>query len=176
MDIGWNSSVQDAWMVHWEGMFAGTAGKLINRRYEMDPFVAGILERGMALSAARFYDSFAVRGEMYEKIGPLLDEYRVLLAPTLAVPSRLAEAKNDDPDLRINGRPVHAYLGWEMTYPYNLLHQLPAMSVPSGFAASGVPTGLHIAAKTYDDRTVFQAATAYEAARPWRQARPDLQA
>ena len=61
---------------------------------------------------------------------------------------------------------MNAYLGWEMTYAYNLLHQLPAMSVPSGFSSSGVPTGLHIAAKTYDDHTVFQAAAAYEADRP----------
>ena len=76
---------------------------------------------------------------MYETLGLLLDRYRVLLAPTLAVPARPREAKNDDPDFTINGKPVHAYLGWEMTYPYNLLHQLPAMSVPGGFAASGVP-------------------------------------
>ena len=175
VDIGWNSSVHDAWMAHWEGMFAGTAGQLLDRRYEMEPFVVQILERGMAMSATRFYRSYAVRGEMYETLGPLLDRYRVLLAPTLAVPARPREAKNDDPDFTINGKPVHAYLGWEMTYPYNLLHQLPAMSVPSGFAASGVPTGLHIAARTYDDETVFRAAAAYEAVRPWRQARPDLQ-
>ena len=174
VDIGWNLSILDAWMVHWEGMFAGTSGWLIDRRYEMDPFVVKVLERGMALTATRFYKSFQVRGEMYKTIGPLLDEYRILLAPTLAVPALPAEAKNDNPDLRINGEPVPAYLGWEMTYAYNLLHQLPAMSVPSGFSSSGVPTGLHIAAKTYDDHTVFQAAAAYEAARPWRELRPNL--
>ena len=61
-----------------------------------------------------------------------------------------------------------------MTYAYNMLHQLPAISVPSGFASTGVPTGLHIAAKTYDDMTVFQAAAAFEAARPWRRKRPAL--
>lgn len=174
VDIGWNWSILDAWMVHWEGLFAGTSDWLIDRQYEMDPFVVKVLERGMAMSAARFYKSFLVRGEMYKTIGPLLDEYRVLLAPTLAVPAPLAEAKNDNPDFRINGKPVYAYLGWQMTYAYNLLHQLPAMSVPSGFSSSGVPTGLHIAAKTYDDLTVFQAAAAYEKARPWRHARPGL--
>jgi amidase len=174
VEIGWDWSILDAWMVHWEGLFAGVAGDLITRQYEMDPFVVKVLERGLATSASRFYRANLVRGQMYERLSPLLDEYRILIAPTLAIPAPPAEASNDNPDFRINGKPVYAYLGWQMTYPYNLVHQLPAISVPSGFSSSGVPTGLHITAKTYDDETVFQAAAAFESARPWRSTRPSL--
>jgi Asp-tRNA(Asn)/Glu-tRNA(Gln) amidotransferase A subunit family amidase len=170
----WDWSILDAWMVHWEGLFAGSSGDLITRQYEMDPFVVKVLERGLAMSAARFYRSNLVRGKMYEKLSPLLDEYRILIAPTLAIPAPPAEARNDNPDFQINGKPVYAYLGWQMTYAYNLIHQLPAISVPSGFSSSGIPTGLHIAARTYDDHTVFQAAAAFETIRPWRDTRPSV--
>jgi len=61
-----------------------------------------------------------------------------------------------------------------MTYPFNLVPQHPAISVPSGFSSSGVPTGLHIIAKTYDDLSVFQAAAAYEAASQWGRKRPNI--
>jgi len=41
------------------------------------------------------------------------------------------------------------------------------ISLPSGLAANGVPTGLSIVGHTYDDVSVFRAAAALERARPW---------
>ena len=64
-----------------------------------------------------------------------------------------------------------------MTLPFNICSRCPAMSIPSGFAANGVPTGLQIVGRTYDDAGVFRAAAAYERLRPWLgsgQSRPDL--
>lgn len=174
VDTGWNWSVLNAWMTHWEGMFAGLCEPDLERWYEMDPFCAGILKRGQQISAAKFYRANAVRGKMYEFLGPTLDKYNVLLSPTLAVPAPPAAQDNGDPDFKINGKPIYAYLGWQMTYPFNLVPQHPVISVPSGFSSSGIPTGLQIVGKTYDDFTVFQAAAAYEAARPWREIRPNL--
>jgi len=43
----------------------------------------------------------------------------------------------------------------------------PVMSVPSGFAPTGVPTGLSIVGRAYDDVSVFRAAAAFEKAKPW---------
>jgi aspartyl-tRNA(Asn)/glutamyl-tRNA(Gln) amidotransferase subunit A len=39
--------------------------------------------------------------------------------------------------------------------------------VPSGFASTGVPTGLQIVGRTFDDVSVFRAAAAFEKAKPW---------
>jgi amidase len=52
------------------------------------------------------------------------------------------------------------------------LSQVPVISLPSGFGSSGVPTGVQIVGRTYDDISVFRAAAAFEQARPWRQHRP----
>ena len=66
-------------------------------------------------------------------------------------------------------------MGWLLTYPFNLVSQCPAASVPSGHCPqTGVPTGLQIVGKTSDDMAVFRAAGAYERARPWTDRRPPV--
>jgi amidase len=64
----------------------------------------------------------------------------------------------------INGTSVDPVLGWVMTYPFNMLSRCPVMSVPSGRAETGVPTGIQIVGRSFDDVSVFRAAAAYEKA------------
>ena len=54
-----------------------------------------------------------------------------------------------------------------MTMAFNIASRCPVMSVPSGLSRDGVPTGLQIAGRTYDDVSVFNAAAAFERLRPW---------
>ena len=64
------------------------------------------------------------------------------------------------------------------TVPFNLMSRIPVISVPTGFARSGVPTGVQIAGRPYDDREVFRIAKAFEHKRPWLdnpQSRPALE-
>jgi Asp-tRNA(Asn)/Glu-tRNA(Gln) amidotransferase A subunit family amidase len=58
--------------------------------------------------------------------------------------------------------------------PFNLVSQCPVIAVPTGFAASGIPTGMQIVGRTFDDLSVFRAAFAYEKARSWRETRPTI--
>ena len=46
-------------------------------------------------------------------------------------------------------------------------HRCPVLSVPSGRARNGVPTGLSVVGKTYDDVTAFRVAAAHEERYPW---------
>jgi Asp-tRNA(Asn)/Glu-tRNA(Gln) amidotransferase A subunit family amidase len=175
VDLGWHLGALDAFITYFEGLAAAVLGDLLPRwRFEMDPFLVGIVERGMRHTAARIYRALQARGAMYKTLAPILDEYNVLVCPTLAVPSVKADHACADPNFKINGKPIYPYIGWQMTYPFNMVAQCPAISVPSGFAASGVPTGLQIVGKTFDDASVFQAAAAFEAASPWRDRRPSI--
>jgi aspartyl-tRNA(Asn)/glutamyl-tRNA(Gln) amidotransferase subunit A len=64
--------------------------------------------------------------------------------------------------------------GWlPYTYPFNLTGQ-PAASVPCGFTHDGLPIGLQIVGRRFDDVTVLRAAAAFERERPWANARPAL--
>ncbi len=175
VDLAWHYGVTDAWLAHWQGLFWAVAGELYPRwRHEMDPYVVHILETGRGHDAARMYNVNAVRGEMYKTLAPVLRKFDILIAPTLCVPAVKADHDNAAPDFAINGKKVPAYTGWVQTYPFNLMSQCPVASVPSGFSKSGVPTGLQIVAKTYDDMSVFRAACAFEATRPWRDNRPNI--
>ena len=111
---------------------------------------------------------------MYRSLAPILEDCTVLVCPALAVPTVAAEHDCGAEDFRVNGKPVHAYLGWNLCYPFNMVSQCPVIAVPSGLTGAGLPTGIQIVGRTYDDASVFQAAAAYEAARPWRHALPPL--
>ena len=174
VDVGWNWSVLDAWQIHWEVLSAVLLGDIVGRyRYEeMNRFLVQTVNTGLSHSASKFKKTEFVRTEMWKTLGPILEKYDALICPTLAIPSVLAEHDPLDRNFKINGRLVDAYVGWYLTYQFNIVSQVPVISVPSGFGSSGVPTGLQIVGRTYDDISVFRAAAAFERARPWRQHRP----
>jgi amidase len=175
--LDWNMGMLDPYLCYWEAMAAAFIGedRLTRYRYDMDPFLVGMVQRGMTHGASRHYKVNLVRGEMFRKLVPILERYDALLCPTLAVPSVKADHDNADPDFRINGKRVPAYLNWCLTWPFNMVSPCPVMALPSGFCpATGLPTSIQIVGRTYDDTTVFRLASAYEAARPWRTYRPAL--
>ena len=64
-----------------------------------------------------------------------------------------------------------------MAYPFNMLCRLPVLSIPSGIASNGVPTGVQIVGKPYEDISVFQAGFNIEKIEPWfnsQKYRPNL--
>jgi Asp-tRNA(Asn)/Glu-tRNA(Gln) amidotransferase A subunit family amidase len=176
VDLGWDWGVLDCWLTYWEGLFAGIAEQFLPRwRYEMDPFVADLLDKGRGHDAARLYRCNLKRGEMWEKLRPIVSKYDIMICPTLAVPAVRTDHDEFSTDFTVNGQVVNAYVGWIMTHGFNLVSQCPVMSVPTGFAkSSGVPTGMQIVARPYDEMRVFRAASAFENARRWRRKRPPI--
>jgi aspartyl-tRNA(Asn)/glutamyl-tRNA(Gln) amidotransferase subunit A len=58
-------------------------------------------------------------------------------------------------------------MAWaEFSYPFNMSGN-PAATVPCGMTADGLPIGLQIVGKRFDDLGVLQASAAFEAALPW---------
>ena len=182
VDVGWNLSALDAWTVIWEGLFWATVEPDYPRwKYEVESFVRDILERGSGHSLAHFYRTNKVRGDMYRSLAAILETHDILVCPTNAIPALRADQDLSDTSLRINGKPVtnsnhpgDLYVQWQLNYPFNLMSECPVASVPSGFASNGVPTGIQLVGRTYDDVSVFRAAADYERARPWAQHRPPL--
>jgi Asp-tRNA(Asn)/Glu-tRNA(Gln) amidotransferase A subunit family amidase len=101
---------------------------------------------------------------MYQTLGPILQTYNVLICPTLNLPALQANHDPWDQSFTINGKKADPEYGWVMTHQFNMLHNLPVLAVPSGHATSGVPTGIQIVGRSFDDETVFRAGLAYEAA------------
>jgi amidase len=110
------------------------------------------------------HKAFEQAHRMYQTLGPVLAAHDVFICPTNNAPSVKADHDPFDPHFTVAGRKVDPEYGWVMTHHFNMLHNCPVLSVPSGHAATGVPTAIQIVGPTYDDQRVFKAALAYEKA------------
>ncbi|ALL68318.1 Aspartyl-tRNA(Asn) amidotransferase subunit A Glutamyl-tRNA(Gln) amidotransferase subunit A [Paraburkholderia caribensis MBA4] len=175
VELGWTDIVYDAWVTHWEGLLATLAHQHVPEwQYKMDPFVRKLIHKGMSHGAIRVKQTEMVRSKMWKDLSPILSRNQVLVTPTIALPALKAQHQNDDPNFNINGKPVDAFLNWALTYPFNLLSQCPAFSLPSGFSSAGVPTGIQFVGRPFDDAGIFQVARAFEAVAHWSATHPDL--
>ena len=178
VDLGWTLASLAAaynYLSHLFGTYI--AEDLQEHRYELTDYVRDFAEFAQTTTAADFLSSLTVAGRMYETLGPILQKHQVLVCPTLALPAVPADHDPLRAEVCIDGTVVEPMLGWCMTYPFNVMSRCPVMSVPSGFASNGVPTGIQIVGRTYDDVSVFRAAAAYERAAPvldWANQRPKL--
>jgi aspartyl-tRNA(Asn)/glutamyl-tRNA(Gln) amidotransferase subunit A len=102
-----------------------------------------------------FVKGLELEARIYAPLGQLLDKFDVLICPTFAVPALPAEY--DSPNA----------LDTLMTVPFNIASRCPVITVPSGLSRDGVPTGLSVVGKTYDDVTAFRVAAAHEERFPW---------
>ena len=94
------------------------------------------------------------RVEIRHAFRQLLVRYDALLTPTTAIAAPLAEGED---------AVARAALLTALTSPFNLTG-LPAISVPCGLTAAGLPVGLQIAAGPWREAMVLRVARAYERA------------
>jgi len=172
VDLGWRKEMNDAWNAHWCVYLAAFFGdKLAEFRDRMDPNVVAIIETGLAMNAVDFKRIEFLRTEMWRKLSPVLERCHALLCPTMARVAPTVGGRDSEYDrVDEHGR----YHGLDMTSLFNFVSQCPALSVPAGFGESGLPVGLQIVARRFEDVTAFTIGRALEEARPWAQRRPAL--
>lgn len=100
----------------------------------------------------------------------VFEKYDLLLTPTTAVSA--FEAGPLGPE-KIDGHEGSPSNWVSFTYPFNFLGQ-PAASIPCGFNSEGLPVGLQIVGRRFDEALVLRAALAFEKAHPWADKRPRL--
>ena len=138
---------------------------LTNHRDELSEYTIRYAEAARVTPVEALHRAYDAIVQISEKMGPLLERYHFFVCPTTAVPAVAADHDPYASDFMIGGKPADARSGWIMTYPFNVLGRLPVMALPSGRARNGVPTGIQVATRSYDDKRCFQAAYAYEAVR-----------
>ena len=130
---------------------------------EMDPHLRDLAEHGARIDAATYYDAVSLfRIALFHEMERIFGRLRLLVSPTLAVPAfHHPEHGRPGPE-RVAGEAVNPFLGWLLTYHFNLTGQ-PAISVPCGFTEDGLPVGMQIAGRPGADEDVLRAAAAFEA-------------
>jgi Asp-tRNA(Asn)/Glu-tRNA(Gln) amidotransferase A subunit family amidase len=67
----------------------------------------------------------------------------------------------------VDGVELGHYMETLLTPAFNIANRCPVLTVPSGRASNGVPTGVQIVGRTFDDERVFRVGMALEQVRPW---------
>jgi aspartyl-tRNA(Asn)/glutamyl-tRNA(Gln) amidotransferase subunit A len=150
------------------GMIFGASMKELNDQFgdQLTSYVSRLVAGSELVSKEDFYASISVEAKIYEPLGQILEDYDALICPTFAVPALPAEYDTGDV-VQVNGKPAERWLDVMMTLPFNIASRCPVLNVPSGLSKDGVPTGLAVVGKTYDDVTAFRVAAAHEARLPW---------
>ncbi|HEX6844964.1 MAG TPA: amidase [Actinomycetota bacterium] len=114
-----------------------------------------------------FLHGLDIEGELWMPLGRLFETHDALICPTWAV-TGIPAGDSYIGQLFADGGPNDRQFTCYMTTPFNLFSACPVLSVPSGVAPSnGVPTGVQIVARTYDDVTAFRIGAALARERPW---------
>ena len=157
----------DLWTAEFYAGIGARLGPVLRTRPELlDPDVAAVVERAIAIRAEDYYRAVFGRYEFRERVSRFFANYDLLLSPTLPVAG--VDAGVAIP-AGLSDRNIVTWVCF--TYPFNLTGQ-PAASIPAGFTTAGLPVGLQLVARPYREEDLFAAAAAFEAARPWATRRP----
>jgi len=164
-DLGDPSSIL---RILYGGAQAGAhAARSAEQKAQMDPDLVAYAEASAGLSVVEYVRAVGARQAMVDALRRFFERYDLLLTPTLCLPAFPLGVVGPS---EVAGRKV-THLGWTLCYPFNYSGQ-PAVSVPAGWTASGLPVGLQIVGRRLEDALVLRAAATFEALRPWADRRP----
>ena len=131
--------------------FAYHRTNLLARPEEFGDMVRARFRMGGLYSGADYVQAQRVRKALKSEFAPVLQNVDVIASPTMS-----------NPPTRFDGTSTWTTTRTpSFTGPYNLTG-MPAISVPCGFPPAGLPVGLQIAGKPFDEPSVFRAAYTYE--------------
>ncbi len=122
-----------------------------------------------ALSAG-YYDAYYLKAQRVRTLikrdfDEAFEKVDVIMAPTAPETAfRFGEKTGD---------PIKMYLSDVLTIPCNIAG-LPGISVPCGFSSGGLPIGIQVLGKAFDEESVIRVAHAYEQHAGWKERRPEI--
>jgi aspartyl-tRNA(Asn)/glutamyl-tRNA(Gln) amidotransferase subunit A len=164
---GW-SSPWAAWRAIFLGGIANRLLPHLGRRGDIDPGLLAIVDEVLRWGPTTYVQAWFDRLAWWPRVRDFFARWDLLLTPTTAT---AAFEHGILYPAEIDGVPVDREASSVFTYPFNLTGQ-PAASVPCGFTRTGLPVGLQIVGRRFDDALVLRASAAFEAARPWSAHRP----
>ena len=122
------------------------------------------LETGAGFTSSEYALARRTQAEVKRRCEILFEQYDVLLLPTTPIPAPLLEGE----DAIERARQLTRF-----TAPFNLTG-MPALSVPCGFTKDGLPIGLQIISRAWNESGVLRAGYAFQQATEWNKKRPQL--
>src|SRR5690606_22888548 len=142
----------EAFEVLWASGAATLLRTMPGARATVDPGLGEVWDRGERLSAVDYLEARAVAAQLGIRMGEFHERHNVLLTPTMPIVA--FEAGHDVPP----GSGLRSWAQWTpFTYPFNLTQQ-PAISIPVGRTAAGLPVGLQVVGPRHSDDLVLAVA------------------
>ena len=144
---------------------------LESHRDELKDSVIWNIEEGMKLSGPRIGQVERKRTDLYHRVRKFMETYEFLILPVSQVPPFDVKQRYVD---AINGEKMETYIDWMKSCYYITTTGSPAISVPCGFTAKGLPVGVQIVGRHQDDLGVLQLAYAFEQATGFWKRKPPM--
>jgi amidase len=152
--------------------FAAKYGPLLARhRHQMKDTVVWNIEQAGKLSARDVGDAETKRTALYHRVRVFMERHEFLVLPTTQVPPFDVTQPYVT---EIDGVRLPTYIDWMRACSDITVTGLPAISVPGGFTAEGLPVGLQIVGRHQDEWGVLQLAHAFEEVTNFGRRRPPL--
>ena len=148
--------------------FAGAFKEIL---HEVKPTLAGNVRFGLSLTPERIARAYALRGELYARMREFLDVYDVFAAPVTQVPAFDVELEFP---AEIAGVRMGSYLEWFRSCSRITVTSHPAVAVPAGFTADGLPVGLQLVGRSRGEAELLRLARAFTEATGLTSRRPEL--
>ncbi|MER8836517.1 amidase family protein [Mesorhizobium sp. M0909] len=168
--IPWAKDGPELIRFFWSAQATGLAQYLPRWEAEMDPGLVACIKHSENVSVARHQEMRARKMVYVANIHRWFRDWDFLVTPSASVAAFPAEKLMPD------HWPTHPWdwIMWaEFSYPFNMSWN-PAASVPCGFTPAGLPVGLQIVGKRFDDLGVLRVSAAFEQLQPWANKRPRL--
>ncbi len=129
------------------------------------------LSAGLQTTAVSYFSALEIRDRLRQRMREIQDSVDLFVLPTSATPATPLEVTTvevTDDDRRLTNL-------MRLTAPFDLTGQ-PALSLSCGFTDDGLPIGLQIVGREFEDRLVLRAGHAYQARTDWHRRRPTVSA
>ena len=137
------------------GFATGMRQLLLDHRDKLKPEVIWNIEKGLALTGHDIARAEAQRGALFHRMTRFFETYDALLCPATIVPPFPVEERYVK---SCAGTTFETYVDWLLIVAVATLCACPAMSIPCGFTASGLPVGLQIIGPNRSEAKLLQTA------------------
>lgn len=151
--------------------FTERAEAMASHMSEIKDTVRDEIERGVALSSSQISAAYGQLDLLWKRAVAFFDRYDVLIAPVTQVSPFPVEVEYPT---EVNGTPMSSYVEWMRTCCRITTSGCPALSLPAGFTAAGMPVGVQLIGRPYGDVALLEAAKALEATTGHGNRGPDL--
>jgi aspartyl-tRNA(Asn)/glutamyl-tRNA(Gln) amidotransferase subunit A len=157
-----------AWMIAAEALAVN--GRLLDEQFAaLDPVVAHRMKGGRQLSATDYFTVLRQWASLRARVKRTLADVDALLVPATMIPPRPVAAIDQSPETYSD-----ANLKYLRNTAIGNVLDLCSVTLPCGFTRDGLPIGLMIYARPFEEATALRVAWAYERATDWHRRRPDL--